>query len=197
MFFIFFSLIMGNFIYSQQSNLKENNTKVVYPMAIFKPNEPQNVLETESVTKKIEFQLFSSENFKKDFSEKIMTNPLVIACNYDKNYKSRTLVRMDLSPETDFDNFKSLLKSSGIKYVSIEDTLLPIDNWHPFLKEELAKITQLNTNIYNIEFKRNWVLERENERKMAIENGWLDENTNLLKNAKKEKVEYIRQILNK
>lgn len=188
---------MGNYLFSQQSNLNENNAKVVYPMAIFKPNEPQNVLETGAVTKKIEFQLFSTEEFKKSFSERVMTNSLVISCNYDEKYKSGSLVHMDLSPETDFDNFKSLLKSAGIKYVSIEDTLLLIDNWHPFLKEELAKIAQLNTNIYNIEFKRNWVLERENERKMAIENGWLDENTNLLKNSKKEKLEYIRQILNK
>jgi hypothetical protein len=39
-------------------------------------------------------------------------------------------------------------------------------------------------------------MERENERKMAIENGWMEDNDNLLKNARKEKKEYIRQQLN-
>lgn len=196
MFLILFALVMGNYIFSQQSHLKENNAKVVYPMAIFEPNQPQNVLETSSVSKKVKFQLFASENFKNDFVQKTMTNPMVIACNYDKSFKAGTLVNIDLSSEMDFDSFKSLLISSGIQYVSVEDTLLPINSWHPFTKEQMLKIAQLNLNIYNIEAKRNWVLNHPEQLEMAKTNGWFDENTQLLKNARKEKKMYINEILN-
>jgi hypothetical protein len=196
MFLALFSLIMGNSLFSQQSHLKGNDAGVVYPMAIFPPNSPQAILETGAISKKIQFQLYSSENYKNEFSKNILADKSVISCNYDKNFKAGTLVNLDLSPEADFDFFKALLKKNGIQYVSIEDTLLAIDNWHPFTKEQLARISQLNLNIYNIEFKRNWVMERENERKMAIENGWMEDNDNLLKNARKEKKEYIRQQLN-
>jgi len=188
---------MGNYLFSQQSHLKENNAKVVYPMAIFEPNEPQSVLETGSVTKKIKFQLFSSEPFKEDFSKKMMKNSMVIACNYDKNFKAGTLVSMDLSPETDFDSFKTMLKSSGIQYVSVEDTLLSIDNWHPFEKEQLQKIMQINQHLYNLKAKRDWVLEHEDQKAMAIENGWMDENTKLIEKATQDKKTLIHEFLNK
>jgi len=195
MFILSFTLIMGNYMFAQQTQLKDNRLKVVYPMAFFEPNEPQNVLETWSITKKIKFQLFSDESFKEDFCKKVMTNSMVIACNYDKNFKAGTLVNIDLSPEMDFDGFKLLLMSSGIQYVSVEDTLLPINSWHPFTKEQMLKIAQLNLNIYNIEAKRNWVLNHPEQLEMAKSNGWFNENTQLLENARKEKKMYINEIL--
>lgn len=197
MFFLLFTLVMGNYLFSQQSHLKENNAKMVYPMAIFEPNEPQNVLETGSITKKIKFQLFSDASFKEEFCKKVMTNTMVIACNYDKNFKAGTLVHIDLSPETDFDIFKNILKSSGIQYVSIEDTLLSINNWHPFEQEQLQKIMQINQHLYNLKAKRNWVLEHEEQKKMALENGWMDENTKLIEKATQDKKTLIHEFLKK
>jgi len=194
--FVLITLIyLTNNAFSQQTHLSGKTEKVVYPMVIFQPNEPQSILDAGATTKTISFQIFASESYKESFSGNILKNNTVISCKLDKKAKAGATINMDLSPEVDFDYLKNLLKENGVMFVSVEDTLLNINNWRAFTTEEMKKINQLNQVIKNIVTKRNWVLENEQQKQLALSNGWMDENDMLLKNAKEAKAEYIRQIL--
>lgn len=175
------------------NQLTFSQEKKVYNTAVFDKNMPHAVLSSNPPQKDIQFEIYGSSAFKNSFNQYILQNSMVISCRNDQKMNQK--IHLSLSPEADFDFFKSLLKQSGIEYVSIEDTIIPINSWHQFTQEQIQRLWQLNHTIVNIEGKRQWVLQNPAQLEMAKQNGWWEDNTKLLENAISEKKNYVRQIL--
>ncbi len=173
-------------VYSQQ-------TSRIYNTVVFPPNMPHSVLTSNPPQKDIPFELYGEPSFIQQFTSKINQNSLVISCIPDS--KSPKKYNLSLSPETDFDALKAMFIQSNVQYVSVEDTIIPIEAWHAFTEDQIRRLWELNFTLTNIEAKRQWVLQNPAQLEQAKHNGWWDDNTQLLNKAIHDKKNYIRQIL--
>jgi|GEM_PF-5054416 hypothetical protein len=183
-------LILVSFFSNQ---LTFSQDKKVYNTVVFEKNMPHEVLNSNPPQKDLQFELYGSALFKNSFNEKILQNKMVISCRNDNKNAQR--IYLSLSPEADFDFLKSLFQNAGVEYVSVEDTIIPINSWYAFSPEQIRRLWELNHTIINIEGKRQWVLQNPAQLEKAKQNGWWEDNTKLLENAIREKKNYVRQII--
>lgn len=168
-------------------------TSKIYNTVVFPPNMPHSVLTSNPPQKDIPFELYGEQSFIQQFTSKINQNSLVISCMPDA--KSSKKFNLSLSPETDFDALKAMFINANVQYVSVEDTIIPIQAWHPFNEQQIRRLWELNFTLTNIEAKRQWVLQNPAQLEQAKQNGWWDDNTQLLNKAIQDKKNYVRQIL--
>ncbi len=174
-------------------SLQSQQTKKVYNTIVFPKDMPHSVLQSNPPQKDIPIELYGDADFLSFFNSKILQNSQVIACTKDNKNTKKHII--SLSPDVDFDLFKSLLISAGVEFVSIEDTILPISSWKEFSAEQARKLWEFNFTLTNLEAKRNWVLQNPDKLEMAKQNGWWEENTKLIEKTILDKKQYIREIL--
>ncbi|MCX7861680.1 MAG: hypothetical protein N2449_01635, partial [Bacteroidales bacterium] len=161
----FFILMLSFFCLKSYSQ----TTTKVYNTIVFPKNLPHSVILSNAPQKDIHFELYGNTSFIQSFASKINQNSLVISCFPDS--KKSNKFNLSLSPETGFDDLKNMLIQNNVEYVSIEDTIIPIQSWYAFSEEQVRRIGELNFTITNIEAKRNWVLQNPEQLEKTKQNG--------------------------
>ncbi len=186
--FLFFMLMLS------LSNLKAQQNVAV--TAIFPKNICQSYQNDGMSSVKIEYKISGLSNeAAQAFNTKALKNDKVVSSNVATNLSQGLRVgKLEITAQTDFDYIKNIFVEGGIAFVHIEDVIMPIEDWKAFTAEQCSKITQLNLNIENIEFKLNYTQNNPTQKAMAESNGWFTEAYDLLNKAKEAKINYVESI---
>ena len=186
--FLFFMLMLSLSSIKAQQN--------VALTAIFQKNICHSYQNDGISPVKIEYQISGLSNeAAQAFNTKVLKNDKVVSSNVASNLNQGLRTgKLEISAQADFDYIKNIFIEGGIAFVHVEGVIMPIDNWKPFTAEQCTKITQLNLNIENIEFKLNYTLNDPTQKAMAESNGWFTEANALLAKAKEAKISYLESI---
>lgn len=164
--------------------------------AIFQRNICQIYYNKGQSPVKIEFQIAGlSDEAAQIFSTNALKNEKVINSNISTTltYGLRS-GKLEITAQADFDYIKNIFIENHVAFVKVEDEIYSIDNWEPLTEEQCTKVTLLNQHIYDIEHKRNWILNNPEEKAKAEQNGWFIQNDKYLDEAIKAKKEYLQSI---
>jgi hypothetical protein len=186
--FLFFMLML-----SLSSIKAQQNVAVT---AIFQKNICQSYQNDGLANVKIEYKISGLSNeAAQAFNTKALKNDKVVSSNVASNLSQGLRVgKLEITSQADFDYIKNIFVEGGIAFVHVEDVIMPIEDWKAFTAEQCAKITQLNTNIENIEFKLNYTQNNPTQKAMAESNGWFTEAYDLLNKAKEAKINFLESI---
>ena len=186
--FLFFVLLVS------VSGLKAQQNVAV--TVIFQNNLCQAYHNNGQTSSKIEYQIVGlSDIAANQFVTKSLKHEGIITSSISTTTnKGMRTGKIEIFSQADFDFIKNIFIEGGVAFVKVEDEIFPIDSWKLFTDEQCTKLTNLNQIIYNIETKRNWILNNPEEKEKAEQNGWFTKNDGYYNKAIQDKKEFLQSI---
>lgn len=173
-----------------------NAQQKVAVTVIFQNNLCQSYYNHSNVSSKIEYQIAGlTEELAQNFSLKLLKNEGVIASFISSTTnKGMYSGKLEVNPKTDFEFLKNIFIKNDVAFVNVEGEVYPIESWKQFTEEQCSKLYNFNQIIYNIETKRNWIINNPIEKEKAEQNGWFTKNDDFLNKAVNDKKEFLQSI---
>ncbi len=169
---------------------------IVAKTVVFQNNICQVYHNSGQESSKVEFQVVGLSDVEiNQFIKSSLEHQGVLSSTISTStFKGMRTGKMEIFAQADFEFLKNVFVNCGIQFVKVEDELFPIDSWKQFTNEQCSKLTQLNNNIHEIEFKRNWVINNPAEKEKAEQNGWFTQSNGFYNKAVQDKKEFLQSI---
>jgi len=145
---------------------------------------------------KIEYQIAGLTNESShQFSAELLKSEGVVSSSMSSTTnKGMFTGKLEVNPQTNLEQLKNIFIKAGVAFVNVENEIFQIENWKSFTEEQCTKLSNFNQIIYNIETKRNWILNNPAEKEKAEQNGWFTKNDEYLNKAVNDKKEFLQSI---